>query len=50
MNRTVRDEYTQFVAGNAGKLELTLLKEQGVEIYTQSIERMMDVLGSSGKA
>jgi len=50
MNRTVRDEYTRFVAENAGKLELTSLKVQGVEVYTKSIERMMDVLKSSGKA
>ncbi|KAL4894018.1 ketose-bisphosphate aldolase [Aspergillus ambiguus] len=47
LNRTVRDEYTEFVARNAGSLELTVLKTKGVEVYTRSIERMMDVLGSS---
>lgn len=47
MNRTVRDEYTKFVGENASKLELTTLKEQSIEIYTRSIERMMDVLNSS---
>lgn len=50
VNRTVRDEYTRFVAENADKLELTTLKVQGVEIYTKSIERIMDLFGSSGKA
>ncbi|KAI9043206.1 class II fructose-bisphosphate aldolase [Aspergillus affinis] len=49
LNRTVRDEYTKFVAENAGSLELTVLKVQAVEVYTKSIARMMDVLGSSGR-
>lgn len=48
LNRTVRDEYTRFVAENAGSLELTVLSMKGVGIYAKSIERMMDVLGSSG--
>lgn len=50
LNRTVRDEYTKFVAENAGTLELTVLKTKGVEIYTKSVARMMGVLGSAGKA
>jgi fructose-bisphosphate aldolase class II len=50
LNRTVRDEYTKFVAENAGKLELTVLKVKGVEIYQKSVERMMNVFGSAGKA
>ena len=50
VNRTVRDEYTKFVAEHAGRLELTDLKVQGVEIYTRSVERIMDLFGSSGKA
>ncbi|OTA52561.1 aldolase [Hypoxylon sp. EC38] len=51
MNRTVRDEYTDFIAKNAGKLELTTLKIRGVEIYAKSIERVMrNVVGSAGKA
>lgn len=50
LNRTVRDEYTDFVTENAGKLELTVLKSKAVEVYVKSIERMMDVFGSSGKA
>lgn len=50
LNRTVRDEYTKFVADNAGKLELTVLKMHAVEIYQKSIERMMVVFGSSGMA
>ncbi|KAL4956081.1 ketose-bisphosphate aldolase [Aspergillus filifer] len=49
MNRTVRDEYTRFVAENARTLELTALKEEGVKVYTRSIERMMRVLGSAGR-
>lgn len=50
LNRTVRDDYSKFVAENAGRLELTSLKEQAVEVYAKSIMRMMDVLGSSGRA
>ncbi|KAH7034762.1 ketose-bisphosphate aldolase [Microdochium trichocladiopsis] len=50
LNRTVRDDYSRFVAANAGKLELTALKEQAVEVHAKSIERLMDVLGSSGRA
>ncbi|BAE56672.1 unnamed protein product [Aspergillus oryzae RIB40] len=49
LNRTVRDDYTDFVAKKASSLELTALKVQAVEIYAKSIERMMDVLGSSGR-
>ncbi|KIW09773.1 hypothetical protein PV08_11873 [Exophiala spinifera] len=49
VNRTVRDEYTNFVAESYGKLELTTLKVQGAEIYTKSVERIMDLFGSSGK-
>ncbi|KAI3396709.1 hypothetical protein diail_11736 [Diaporthe ilicicola] len=41
VNRTVRDDYTKFVAENAGKLELTVLKLRAVEIYTESIKRVM---------
>jgi fructose-bisphosphate aldolase class II len=50
LNRTVRDDYTKFVAENAGRLELTILKARGVDIYTKSVERIMDLFGSSGKA
>lgn len=51
LNKTVRDEYTEFVAKNAGKLELTALKAQAVSVYARSIERAMkDILGSAGKA
>ncbi|KAF7591480.1 hypothetical protein BBP40_001526 [Aspergillus hancockii] len=49
LNRRVRDDYTRLVAQNAGSLELTFLKVQAVDIYAKSIERMMDVLGSSGR-
>ena len=50
LNKTVRDEYTEFVAKNAGKLELTSLKAQAVNVYARSIERAMkDILGSAGK-
>lgn len=50
LNRNVRDGYTAFVAEQAGKLELTVLKMQALDVYAKGIERMMDVLGSSGKA
>ena len=49
VNRTVRDEYTRFVAENAGTLELTVLKVRGVEIYTKSVERVMRLFGSAGR-
>lgn len=50
VNRTVRDEYTRFVADNAGTLELTVLKMRAVDVYVQSITRFMtEVLGSGGR-
>lgn len=50
LNRAVRDDYSRFVAANVGRLELTALKEQAVEVHAASIMRQMDVLGSSGQA
>ncbi|GLA87641.1 hypothetical protein AtubIFM56815_002067 [Aspergillus tubingensis] len=50
VNRTVRDNYTAFVAEHAGKLELTVLKARAVEIYAESVERVMKLFGSAGKA
>jgi fructose-bisphosphate aldolase class II len=50
INRNARDEYTKFLAENAGKLELTVLKERGVAIYTALIKRLMDFFGSLHKA
>ncbi|GLA18125.1 hypothetical protein AnigIFM62618_005280 [Aspergillus niger] len=50
VNRTVRDKYTEFVAENAGEMELTTLKVQAVEVYTESVERVMKLFGSAGKA
>ncbi|KAL3431581.1 ketose-bisphosphate aldolase [Aspergillus tetrazonus] len=49
LNRTVRDEYTRFIADKAATLELTVLQEEGVKVYTRSIERMMEVMGSAGR-
>jgi fructose-bisphosphate aldolase class II len=49
LNRTVSDEYTRFIADKAATLELTVLQEEGVKIYTRSIERMMEVMGSAGR-
>ncbi|CAM1511174.1 Fc.00g086870.m01.CDS01 [Cosmosporella sp. VM-42] len=51
LNKTIRDNYTAFVAEHAGTLELTKLKVKAVEVYKHSIERVMrDVLKSAGKA
>ncbi|KAE8422343.1 ketose-bisphosphate aldolase [Aspergillus pseudocaelatus] len=50
VNRTVRDDYTKFVAENAGKLELTVLKVQAVDVYSKSVQRVMDLFRCSGKA
>ena len=51
VNRTVRDDYTKFVAEKSGRLELTVLKLQAVDVYTRSITRFMEeVLESAGKA
>ncbi|KAH9985275.1 fructose-bisphosphate aldolase [Xylariaceae sp. FL0662B] len=50
LNRTVRDDYTRYVAENAGKLELTTLKMKATEVYMQSIQRAMkDILDSAGR-
>jgi fructose-bisphosphate aldolase class II len=49
LNRAFRDEYTRFIADNAATLELTVLQEEGVKVYTRSIERMMEVMGSTGR-
>lgn len=50
LNRTVRDDYTAFMADNSGKLELTELKTKAVEVYTKSIAGAMEsFLGSAGK-
>lgn len=50
VNRTVRDDYTAFVAENAGKMELTNLKVAAVKIYAESVGRVMELFGSAGKA
>jgi fructose-bisphosphate aldolase class II len=50
-NRKVRERYMKFVEENSGKLELTELQTQGVQIYSEGIEReMRETLGSAGKA
>ncbi|KAH7372087.1 fructose-bisphosphate aldolase [Cadophora sp. MPI-SDFR-AT-0126] len=50
-NRTVREEYMKHIAENSGKLELTALQSQGVELYSKGVERMMvEVFNSAGKA
>jgi fructose-bisphosphate aldolase, class II len=50
-NRNLRLQYMKFVEENAGTVEMTILQEQGVEVYSQEIERMMvSVFGSAGKA
>ena len=48
-NRTVRTRYMNFLAEEAGKMELTKAQEMGVQIYSEEIERMMVVLRSVGK-
>ena len=50
-NRKVRERYMKFVEENSGKLELTELQTQGVQIYSEGIEReMRETLGSARKA
>lgn len=50
-NRSVRNEYHQYLAANSSLTELTRLQEEGVEHYSRGIERfMVDVFGSAGKA
>jgi fructose-bisphosphate aldolase, class II len=50
-NRNLRLEYMKYVEDNAGTVEMTILQEQGVEVYSQEIERMMvSVFRSAGKA
>ncbi|KAF2007488.1 aldolase [Amniculicola lignicola CBS 123094] len=48
-NRRVRLKYMDFLARGSGKLELTKLQEEGVEIYAQEIEEIMALLGSKGR-
>ena len=51
VNRAVRDEYTKFVAKNAGKLELTKLKTASVDVYANSVSWFMEkIVLSAGKA
>ncbi|KAL4733193.1 fructose-bisphosphate aldolase [Aspergillus similis] len=47
--KTIACGYTRFIADNAATLELTVLQEEGVKVYTRSIERMMEVMGSAGR-
>lgn len=49
-NRNVRHGYDDFLQENAGKMDLTKLQTEGVEIYSRGIERLMRVMGSDGKS
>ncbi|KAL2670436.1 hypothetical protein Neosp_014224 [[Neocosmospora] mangrovei] len=49
-NRNVRDGYHKYIRENCDKVELTALQVQGVEEYSRGVERLMEVLGSAGKA
>ncbi|RMJ09733.1 hypothetical protein BHE90_009062 [Fusarium euwallaceae] len=49
-NRNVRDGYHKYIRENCDKAELTALQVQGVEEYSRGVERLMEVLGSAGKA
>ncbi|RSL62289.1 hypothetical protein CEP53_004799 [Fusarium sp. AF-6] len=49
-NRNVRDGYHKYIRENYDKTELTVLQVQGVEEYSRGVERLMEVLGSAGKA
>ena len=50
-NRSVRNEYHQYLAANSSVAELTRLQEEGVEHYSHGVERfMVDVFGSADKA
>jgi fructose-bisphosphate aldolase class II len=49
-NRNVRLGYHEYVEENCGKVELTELQSQGVEVYSKGIEEMMHVFRSAGKA
>ena len=48
--KTVRCNYGDFLADNAGKMELSKLHESAVEIYADEVAEMMDVLGSSNRS
>ena len=50
-NRNVRLDYHQYLEENCSKVELTALQSQGVEVYSQEIERMMvEVFKSANQA
>lgn len=50
VNKLVLDDYLEFLKGNAPTMNLTGLMEQGVSKIQKSVERWMDICGSSGKA
>lgn len=50
-NRNVRNGYHKYMEENVAKVELTVLQAQGVEVYSQGVERLMvEVFKSAGKA
>lgn len=49
-NRNVRLGYHKYIEDNCATKELTALQSEGVEVYSQEIERMMHVFKSAGKA
>lgn len=50
-NRTIRDGYHRYLEQNSSRADLTKLQEEGVEIYSQGVERyMVEVFKSAGKA
>ncbi|KAF3163765.1 hypothetical protein EYR41_004710 [Orbilia oligospora] len=50
VNKLVLDDYLVHLEGNASKLSLTKLMEEGVEHVIKLMEWQMDVCGSTGKA
>jgi fructose-bisphosphate aldolase, class II len=50
VNDLVLWRYNEYVKENTGKIPLTELMEQGTKMIQESLEWMMDVIGSSGKA
>lgn len=50
INRGVRDPYTAFMAENMGKMDITELQVEAVDVFATACERIMGVFGCLGKA
>jgi fructose-bisphosphate aldolase class II len=50
INKLILERWTEFFVGNASKLPLTELIQDGVSVLQSEVERWMDICGSSNRA